>query len=80
MTHIKTMFSMQSRKAFMAAIIAGTSSASFAQVDGLTVAEVFAVVLATMLAFQATYWTDNQSSELESAALDTYIDVQRNTE
>ncbi len=64
MNNIKTMFSMQSRKAFVAALIATIAALTIASENGFTLTEIFTSVGAFLAAFQATYWTSNTNVDI----------------
>ena len=66
MNNIKTMFTTQSRKAYVAALIAGISAATIAADQGFTTTEWLTIAGAVLVAFQATYWTSNADSAQDS--------------
>lgn len=59
MQNIKTMFSMQSRKATVAALMAALAAATLAATDGINLVEWLTIAGAAVAAWQATYWTSN---------------------
>jgi len=59
MKNIHIMFSMQSLKAFSAAILAAIGAITIAATNGYTLVEILTIIAATVGAFQATYWTSN---------------------
>lgn len=64
METIKTMFSAQAAKAFVAALVAGIGVAVLAAENGLTLVEALTIAGAMIGAFQATYWTPNAPTTL----------------
>lgn len=60
MNHFAAMLSPKASKAYVAAVIAGLSSAVIASPEGFTLTEILVLVLAVALSFQATYWTTNE--------------------
>lgn len=64
MNELKTMFSPQAAKAFVAALVAGIATATLAAEDGLTLVEALTIAGAFIAAFQATYWTPNAPTTL----------------
>jgi hypothetical protein len=63
MSHLKTMFSAQSKKAIVAGIVATIGAATVAAPHGFGVVTALTIVGAGVGAFQGTYWTSNASAE-----------------
>ena len=59
MNHVKMMVSMQAKKAYVAALLAALTAAKIAAPGGFTTTEILTIVIATVVTFQATYWTTN---------------------
>jgi len=59
MNTIKQIASTQSRKAFVATLIAAIGSATIAADGGFTTTEWLTIAGVALVAFQATYWTSN---------------------
>jgi hypothetical protein len=73
-SNIKRMFSNQARKAFVAAAIAGVSTAVALAPDGITLAEGLTIAGAALAAFQGTYWTSNAPEAPQVAPVPAWTD------
>jgi hypothetical protein len=57
------MLSPKASKAYVAALVSLLSSAKLSAPDGFTTVEILTIAIATIVAFQATYWTTNSKGE-----------------
>lgn len=66
MNNLQTMFSTQSRKAYVATLIAAIGAATIAADGGFTVTEWLTIAGVALVAFQGTYWTSNAQDSTQA--------------
>lgn len=76
--HARIMVSKQARKALIGALVAGVGAATTALADGqLTALDGLTIAGAVLTAWQAVYWTTNDTTvpQLSSAPVDGSVDT-----